>query len=107
MLLFVLNTVNFEDVVQDGDAQKLRFMIAGCSLCFLFDVDQRTSSHWNFLSARTKAPLHPLYPEEACLLRASGDVRGVARRRCSDHWYSGDWDQVEGYPFSSWLSCSQ
>ena len=34
MLLFVLNTVNFEDVVQDGDAQKLRFMIAGCSLCF-------------------------------------------------------------------------
>ena len=33
---------------------------------FLFDVDQRTSSHWKFLSARTKAPLHLSYPEEAC-----------------------------------------
>ena len=31
---------------------------------------------------------------------SSGYVRGVARRRCSDHWYSGDWDQGEGYPVS-------
>ena len=54
---------------------------------------------------KNKSSTSPVIPGRSMpAYRASGDVRGVARRRCSDHWYSGDWDQVEGYPFSSWLS---
>lgn len=89
-------TVNFEDASCKMEMRKkrLRFMIAGCSdLCFCLMLVKEHHLIGNFFPQ-----------EEKCLIRASGDVRGVARRRCSDHWYSGDWDQVEEYPFSSWLS---
>ena len=81
-------------------------MICGC--CFLWWI--LSTLRIRYASWRCSKVTGHFFPQERNLhltrstqkkhALSSGYVRGVARRRCSDHWYSGDWDQVEGCPVS-------